>query len=64
MLGCVAAVMETESPSQLSPAVIQRTWSSLRRSRVDLPYGWRVAIVPLLSDQCDASDVVNASRER
>ncbi len=29
MLGCVAAVTETESPSQLSPAVIQRTWTSL-----------------------------------
>ena len=29
MLGCVAAVTDTESPSQLSPAVIQRTWTSL-----------------------------------
>ena len=26
MLGCVAAVSDTESPSQLSPALIQRTW--------------------------------------
>ena len=28
ILGCVAAVIETVSPSQLSPAVIQRTSSS------------------------------------
>ena len=28
MLGCVAAVIETESPSQPRPAVIQRTWTS------------------------------------
>ena len=28
MLGCVAAVIETESPSQPSPAVIHRTWTS------------------------------------
>ena len=28
-LGCMAAVVDTESPSQLSPAVIQRTWTSL-----------------------------------
>ena len=28
MLGWVAAVIETESPSQLRPAVIQRTWIS------------------------------------
>ncbi len=28
MLGWLAAVTETESPSQLSPAVIQRTWTS------------------------------------
>ena len=28
MLGCVAAVMETESPSQPRPAVIQRMWTS------------------------------------
>ena len=26
MLGCVAAVSATESPSQLSPALIQRMW--------------------------------------
>ncbi|WP_245692510.1 hypothetical protein, partial [Streptomyces katrae] len=26
MLGCIAAVRETESPSQLSPALIQRMW--------------------------------------
>jgi hypothetical protein len=29
MLGNVAAVIETESPSQLNPAVIQRMWTSL-----------------------------------
>ncbi len=29
MLGWVAAVVDTESPSQLSPAVIQRMWTSL-----------------------------------
>ena len=29
MLGWVAAVIETESPSQPSPAVIQRMWTSL-----------------------------------
>src|SRR5215472_13913161 len=29
MLGCVAAVMETESPSQPRPAVIHTTWTSL-----------------------------------
>ncbi len=29
MLGWVAAVTDTESPSQLSPAVIHRTWTSL-----------------------------------
>ena len=29
MLGCVAAVIETESPSQLRPAVIHRMWTSL-----------------------------------
>src|SRR5262249_61123952 len=28
MLGCVAAVIETESPSQPRPAVIQTTWIS------------------------------------
>ncbi len=26
MLGCMAAVSATESPSQLSPALIQRIW--------------------------------------
>ncbi len=26
MLGCMAAVSATESPSQLSPALIQRMW--------------------------------------
>ena len=41
MLGCVAAVMETESPSQLSPAVIQRMCTSFTAGGccVDLPYG-------------------------
>ena len=29
MLGCIAAVIETESPSQPSPAVIQRMCTSL-----------------------------------
>ena len=29
MLGWVAAVIETESPSQLRPAVIQKIWTSL-----------------------------------
>ena len=28
MLGCPAAVIETESPSQLSPSEIQRMWTS------------------------------------
>src|ERR1700694_2862586 len=28
MLGCMAAVIETESPSQLRPDVIQRIWIS------------------------------------
>ena len=28
MVGCVAAVSATESPSQLSPALIQRTWTT------------------------------------
>src|SRR3981081_4665445 len=28
MLGWVAAVIDTESPSQLNPAVIQRMWTS------------------------------------
>src|SRR5918993_5289075 len=28
MLGSVAAVMETESPSQLNPSEIQRMWTS------------------------------------
>src|SRR5580658_9938162 len=28
MLGCVAAVSATESPSQLNPALIQRTWTT------------------------------------
>ncbi|MGW2997859.1 hypothetical protein ACWDA9_41570, partial [Streptomyces sp. NPDC001193] len=27
MLGCIAAVRDTESPSQLSPALIQRMWA-------------------------------------
>src|SRR5437763_662958 len=41
MLGCIAAVTETESPSQLRPAVIQRIWTSLTAGGrcVDLPYG-------------------------
>ena len=29
MLGWVAAVSATESPSQLSPALIQRTWTTV-----------------------------------
>jgi hypothetical protein len=28
MLGCIAAVMETESPSQLMPSEVQRIWTS------------------------------------
>ena len=41
MLGWVAAVIETESPSQLSPAVIQRTCTSFTADGfcVWRPYG-------------------------
>src|ERR1700722_4249750 len=41
MLGCVAAVIETESPSQPRPAVIQRMCTSLTAGAfcVDRPYG-------------------------
>src|SRR5580693_9789900 len=41
MLGCVAAVIETESPSQPRPAVIQTMCTSLTAGAfcVDLPYG-------------------------
>src|SRR5271155_2009083 len=41
MLGCVAAVIETESPSQPKPAVIQRICTSLTAGAfcVDRPYG-------------------------
>src|ERR1700688_4881353 len=48
MLGCVAAVIETESPSQPRPAVIQRMCTSLTAEAfcVDRPYG--TVAVPIL----------------
>src|ERR1700761_9367226 len=46
MLGWVAAVTDTESPSQLSPAVIQRTWISVTAGAgwVFRPAGASVAV--------------------
>jgi hypothetical protein len=38
MLGWVAAVIETESPSQPSPAVIQTMWTSSTRDLVAMLY--------------------------
>src|SRR5271156_1437629 len=48
MLGCVAAVIETESPSQPRPAVIQRICTSFTAGAfcVDRPYG--TAAVPIV----------------
>src|SRR6266571_6356674 len=37
MLGCVAAVSATESPSQLSPALIHKMWST---SSCEVPAAW------------------------
>src|ERR1700733_13475563 len=47
ILGCVAAVMETESPSQPRPAVIHKIWTSLTAGAfwVERPYG--TADVPI-----------------
>src|SRR5690348_6587904 len=56
MLGCVAAVSETESPSQLSPALIQRTCSTGSAGGFGLGDGDVVALVMghrLSNDQPD-----------
>src|SRR3954469_20217304 len=47
MLGCVAAVMETESPSQPNPAVIHKIWSSATAGFlcVTRPYGIACAVI-------------------
>jgi hypothetical protein len=41
MLGWVAAVSATESPSQLRPALIQRTWTS-GSAAASVSAGWAV----------------------
>src|ERR1700716_283133 len=48
MLGWVAAVTETEAPSQPSPVVIQTTWTSdtAEGTCVDLPYGTAAVAMP------------------
>src|SRR5271156_2637459 len=54
MLGCVAAVSATESPSQLSPALIHKTWTTVSSGgasvtvKVHTPYftSRRVARLP------------------
>src|ERR1700761_8733811 len=51
MLGWVAAVMETESPSQPSPAVIHKIWSSATAGFfwVTRPYGIACALMIRIS---------------
>jgi hypothetical protein len=37
-LGCIAAVIETVSPSQLNPPVVQMIWTSSTRELVAMMY--------------------------
>src|SRR5205823_12643505 len=59
MLGWLAAVTETESPSQLRPAVIQRMWISFTAGArwVDLPYGASAGMDTSFPIQCVCSSL-------
>ena len=57
MLGWVAAVIDTESPSQLNPVVIQMTWISFTADSRCLK-GWFTATIGLVLLARRKSDVL------